>query len=129
MDHLEWIQQKHWSCITPRPVFKVSVCGHPTIRITEHPRVPAVVTEPEKQPCFLSSSETPAFLYFPKFVKKQRYRLCCLCKMFTVWAAFAVVLCVIQQFKIQNVSILPRTARQVSVGGDASSYTLVRETN
>ena len=49
--------------------------------------------------------------------------------MFTVWAAFVVVLCIIPRFKIEDVSVLLLTASQVSVGGDASSDTLVRETN
>lgn len=49
--------------------------------------------------------------------------------MFTVWAAFVAILCVIQQFKTEDVLVLPLMVSQVSVGGGASSYTLVRETN
>lgn len=41
--------------------------------------------------------------------------------MFTAWAAFVATLCVIQQFKIEDVLVLPLAASQVSVGGGASS--------
>lgn len=47
-------------------------------------------------------------------VIKHCYRLCCLCD------------CIVQQFKAEDISVLPLRASQVSMGGDTSSCALVR---